>query len=344
MRRTRRAFTLVELLVVIAIIGVLVALLLPAVQAAREAASRSQCSNNLKQVGLALQNHHDAQKFLPSGGWGWKWMADPDRGSGEKQPGSWAYCMLPYMEAQAIHDIGKGTTGAAKMDALSRLASTIHPGLYCPSRRASAAYPNRNAGSTDQYNANSPTNLARTDYAGNLGPEIAQQAGERAAGCNGRYTQWCNGPKPAEADNGVGFIDSSGFNQQQRNGGIFYQRHCVNFKEVTDGLSNTYLVGEKFLQPRLYEANSQTDAGESNNDDQGVWIGDDMDNNRNTELSPAQDQDNLNILYLFGSAHAGGLNMVFCDASVHNISYDIDATLHYRLGHRSDGEALNGTF
>src|SRR3954452_6650127 len=132
-------FTLVELLVVIAIIGVLVALLLPAVQAAREAARRSQCANNLKQVGLALQNHHDAFKYLPSGGWGWKWMADPDRGSGEKQPGSWAYTILPFMEAQAIHDIGKGTTGAAKKDALARLASTPLSGYYCPSRRASRA-------------------------------------------------------------------------------------------------------------------------------------------------------------------------------------------------------------
>jgi len=187
-RSNRRAFTLVELLVVIAIIGVLVALLLPAVQAAREAARRSQCANNLKQVGLALQNHHDAFKYLPSGGWGWKWMADPDRGSGEKQPGSWAYSILPFMEAQAIHDIGKGTTGAAKKDALARLASTPLPGYYCPSRRASRTYPNRNAGSSDQYNANSPSELARTDYAGNLGPEIPQGS-EPSPLCNGRYTQ-----------------------------------------------------------------------------------------------------------------------------------------------------------
>src|SRR5687768_6477407 len=86
-----RGFTLVELLVVIAIIGILVALLLPAVQAARESARRTQCKNHLKQLSLAFLTHENTYGYFPSGGWGWVWTGDPDLGSGERQPGGWAY-------------------------------------------------------------------------------------------------------------------------------------------------------------------------------------------------------------------------------------------------------------
>ena len=133
MRPARQAFTLVELLVVIAIIGILVALLLPAVQAAREAARRVQCTNQVKQIALAWHLHHDVHKFFPSAGWGYKYMGDPDRGFGESQTGSWAYSCLPFMEEQAVHRLGAGITDLNdKKAALTVLSSTPIAGFYCP--------------------------------------------------------------------------------------------------------------------------------------------------------------------------------------------------------------------
>ena len=98
-------FTLVELLVVITIIGILIALLLPAVQAAREAARRLQCSNNLKQLGLGVLEHEESQGVFPSGGFGSKWVGDSDRGLGVRQPGSWMFSILPFIELDNLFQI-----------------------------------------------------------------------------------------------------------------------------------------------------------------------------------------------------------------------------------------------
>ena len=123
----RRGFTLVELLVVIAIIGILIALLLPAVQAAREAARRSQCQNHLKQLGLAMLQHEEAHRFFPTGGWGWGWIGDPDRGFDYRQPGGWVYNSLPYLEQTGLHELQSDKSSSARTASRSpapRRAST----------------------------------------------------------------------------------------------------------------------------------------------------------------------------------------------------------------------------
>src|SRR5580658_8669913 len=102
-RRGFSGFTLVELLVVITIIGILVSLLLHAVQSAREQAGMVECKNHLKQLALACQTHVSTYGYFPGGGWGWGWIGDPAHGSGVTQPGGWIYNVLPYLDQRNIH-------------------------------------------------------------------------------------------------------------------------------------------------------------------------------------------------------------------------------------------------
>jgi len=295
----REAFTLIELLVVIAIIGVLLGLLLPAVQKVREAANRASCQNNLHQLGVACHNHHDALRYLPSAGW------DPDTAPryingqpavGAKQPAGWGFQILPYIEADSTWRGNPATTDIGR--ALVAIG-TPNKLLFCPSRRGpqTISYPDDY---TPQLTGGSIIH-ALCDY----------------AGCD------------KKADGGDGPI----------------QRYVpARLDDVTDGTSVTMLIGEKQLNLAVLGQ------GPQQSDSHGYSIGWNNDTLGKPQIPPHQDISIPNLpdgtpQYdpngTFGSSHPRGFNAVFCDGSVHNISYGIDKDLFELLCNRSDGIALS---
>lgn len=351
-RANRPAFTLVELLVVIAIIGILVALLLPAVQAAREAARRSQCQNNLKNIGLAYLNHEDTHGFLPSGGWNATYTGDPDLGFGRTQPGGWVYNILPYIEETALHDLGSGIAPGTpeKEQAANQRDSQPLQLMQCPSRRAAIAYPN--ARGWGYVNGGSPAVHARSDYAANVGDahNFETVCGDREIGSLS-FPEDYQGPNLASLLNGHfknAYAKVYTTFEEQKFTGVSFCGSEVKLGQVTDGTSKTYAVGERNVNPDHYAT------GIANDDDWSMYSGLQDDSGRSAffkrpELNRPglesyqllQDTPGVQQRYWFGSAHSGGIYVVFCDGSVRLQGYDIDLFTHALLSNRGDGEIIN---
>jgi prepilin-type N-terminal cleavage/methylation domain-containing protein/prepilin-type processing-associated H-X9-DG protein len=350
--RARRGFTLVELLVVIAIIGILVALLLPAIQAAREAARRTQCKNNLHQIALGCLNHESTHKVFPYGGWSFGWMGDPDQGIGPQQPGGWIYSMSPYLEEGAVFHLGGGLPWDDKKVALSDQMSHVSSTFICPSRRAAIGYPAYSPSGKSCDGGNLPRNailpslVAKTDYVINNGPGAPDFAG----GSGGAPTADClqssaNAVDPDVTD-AAKYPDCNFHVKNEklpelkaRFAGVSAFRMAAKISQIIDGTSQTLLVGEKRMQPRFYEdicdrdgppcSNSNPSRG-NGGDNNSMYQGYDYDNSRTG--NPALDQDIGNtdcndggtVHESFGSPHTGGVNIAYCDGSVQTINYDID--------------------
>ncbi len=346
-RQGRGAFTLVELLVVIAIIGILVALLLPAVQAAREAARRSQCQNNLKQMGLAALNLESAHRHFPTGGWGWHYAGDPDRGYGDQQPGGWCYSVLSYSEENSLRELGADgdanrLTPVQRAGTKQRLESSVEM-FVCPSRRGSGIYPFNHT--VNYANADRPDIVGRNDYAacgGSLAP--ASVFGGPTMGTDGVFPDpWAFATSFIEYTLPKDITTSSrgGTTTVRKGNGVVLALSETTFAQITDGASKTAFAGEKFVPAGEYET--------SNNigNDQGWDLGYDVDVIRWTRNSPASDAirtfGNDNDHLLFGGPHPGGCLMVFCDGSVHSVSYDVDESVFTLLGPIGDGEVIDAS-
>lgn len=351
----RFAFTLVELLVVIAIIGVLVALLLPAVQAAREAARRSQCKNNIKQVMLSMHNHESAKNAFPSGGnVPWPILENYLSGVGgapfgpAKQGLTWTYQILPYIEGGPI--VGVKT--------ISQLEDVSVPFFNCPSKRGvtrvgfqeslrgtgkspylldyAAAVPFRTRGESGvpgSVAVNPMYNEAGLDTTACL--QQSFWGGKNAAA--GKVHELATIAGPSFAGYWGVIVRSEYYDPGAYGGGDTVttgQYDEISFAQITDGSSNTMVIGEKNIDPAFYAT------GSGPGDDSGWTGGWDMDTLRSTACMFLPDGPQADYVqhFRFGGAHAGGMNSGFADASVRSISYEIERELLNRLAHRSDEE------
>lgn len=359
----RRGFTLVELLVVIAIIGILVALLLPAVQAAREAARRTQCQNQMKQMGLALQNHVDTFEFFPSGGNGpWPSIEDYSQGgkpfSAPKQGLSWAFQLLPYLEEGAVHSL-----------ATTQQVTQTPIGMYfCPSRRG----PTQN-----------PTNRHwLMDYAAMVGPPGRGQIGENRGplffarinteaqfdaamqGSGSGSSSMCTDPllwgglvrfvttatdpysrsmPDQRLQPTFGVIVRSSYvaapgagNTGSPNSKDLNLPKMTRFAQISDGSSNTIVLCEKRIKHDRYP-------GAEVDDDRGWSDGWDYDTLRLGSCQPEPDSSDSENILLAGSAHPAVFFCSFADGSVRGLGYDIDLETLVNLSNKSDGQSIDST-
>jgi prepilin-type N-terminal cleavage/methylation domain-containing protein len=351
--RQRHGFTLIELLVVIAIIGILMALLLPAIQKVREAANRMLCGNNLKQLGIALHNFHNDFNRLPTGGQDWftgiSYNPDGTPHSVPLQCAGWMYQILPYVEQDAltrINDVTTATGGTSNREVLpanrgwpvgSYMARSNHEmsvGLvrrapikmyHCPSRRPAQLYLNGNAVAARM--------VALNDYCAVIPGRFPQPANHNADtvfwGDGGRF-------------NSIITRSTSG-----RDRVIVEDNNKRTLGSVTsgDGSSNTIMLGEKWVPTNEY-------GGRHWADDCGWASGFDPDTVRTTAQHPATpampnpsrdfpvpqaDARWSNGGRLLGSAHASGINICMGDGSVRAVPFGIDPNTLNALGHLFDG-------
>jgi hypothetical protein len=352
---------------VIAIIGILVALLLPAIQAAREAARRTQCKNQLKQIGLAIQNHVDTYRVFPTGGAGFHpriedYVVDGKPFGPDKQGLGWGYQILPYLEEGAL----QGLTKKAELE-LAVVAIYV-----CPSRRAptigasstggeaflidyAAAHPctfecapgSPGCANPARYDPRDAVPITFTGYGTNLWPfwggkdPIGEGAGASA--------------KDFQVYDGVIVRSPWRFQGRDASGrpiGAFVNvPRPIKFAQITDGTSHTFLLGEKYLRSDLYD-------GGGRSDDQGWADGWDPDAIRSTCFQPYQDSDSTGFkfqplngpmdifgkdqdVYYFGSAHTGGFNGIYADGSIRTLGYDIDVVLFNALATRAGDEPID---
>lgn len=265
---SKRGFTLVELLVVIAIIGTLVGLLLPAVQAARETARRLKCVNNMKQVALGLHIYHDAKKALPASALDWQHAT--------RDCWSWMYFVLPYIEQTTLFDACRGLSDPRHMGVSVRAQSQAPiPQFLCPADTVALLAPEA------AHNTQVKFFSSKANYLANGGAQPG----------------WNPMTDPSSPSQKIRFSQ-----------GAFRRTRGATFKEFTDGLSKTVLLGEAGGVPF-----GATNAAKM----PGIWVGPLASGSAQFEVMRyTKEKLNSGIEGAFGSFHPGGANFALADASV----------------------------
>ena len=287
--KRKNGFTLIELLVVIAIIAILIALLLPAVQQAREAARRSTCKNNLKQIGIAMHNYHSAHRTLPPG----YLDDDPTANASNRNLLGWGVMILHFIEQSALYN-SIGSVGAFDNNWTTITEMTT----------ASASVP------TPYAKVVLPPYICPSDPMGGINKDVGNYGKSNYTGVAGNTYRSSGSSKPS---------------------GAFYDNSHVTFRDITDGLSNTIIIGERGT------------AGSKNGT---IWIGNYSDAayyTQNAITSPTSAYYGINGAagsWNFTSSHVGGAHFLLCDGSVRFLSENVHLGTYGNLGYIADGNVL----